>query len=285
MLVSLHSFIRPSAVVLASSMGLATLAGSASAGVLYLEDFADEAFAANTTIANGAAIGGVGVFDDASRANKAVFNVVQTFSDAPVVTFSFDVVAPVVHTGDPADPEGDGIQTELMFRAGGGTGTSSLGSGDDVVELVLHRDNGNRGGYLNNGNESVFIVANNSAGTLNFASPVDGSNVTLNDDQFAAFIRNNADPNGSFVMARAPGDFLVPTTAGLTPGVMSRFFIGSGSNTDQDTYSIDNVGVVDAVSFETVAIPEPNALALLGVGGLLALRRRRQGAVLIRQMS
>ena len=272
---NLFSFIRPSAVVLGALAASGLLTDSASAGILYLEDFSDEQFAANTTIANGEAVGGVGAFNDASRANKAVFNVVQTFSDVSVVTFSFDVVAPVVHTGDPADPDGDGVQTELMFRAGGGTGTSSLGSGDDVVELVLHRDDGNRGGYLNNGNESVFIVANNSAGTLNFASPVDGSNVTLNDDQFVAFIRNNSDPNGSFVLARGPENFQVPTTAGLTPGVMSRFFIGSGSNTDQDTFSIDNVGVVDAVSFETVAVPEPSAIALLGVGGLLALRRRR----------
>lgn len=273
---SLRRSARPmAAAVLGASFAFTALSSPASAGVLYLEDFADEQLAANTTIANGAVVGGVGAFNDASRSNKAVFNVVQTFSDAPVVTFSFDVVAPVVHTGDPADPEGDGVQAELMFRAGGGTGTSSLGSGDDVVELVLHRDNGNRGGYLNNGNESVFIVANNSAGTLNFASPVDGSNITLNDDQFVAFIRNNSDPNETFVMARGPENFLVPTTAGLTPGVMSRFFIGSGSNTDQDTFSIDNVGVVDAVSFETVVVPEPSALALLGLGGLLALRRRR----------
>ena len=208
--------------------------------VLYFEDFEDEELAPNTTINEGEVIGGVGSFNDDETTDKSVFNVVQDFN-SPVMTFAFDVVEPVV-------PLGDMTQSELLFRAGRGTGTSSIGSADDILELILHRDNGNRGGYLNNGNESVFVVANNNAGPLNFPSPVDGANVALNDQEYVAFIRNN--DNGAFVQARAPGAWLIAEP-------ITRFFIGSGSNVDIDTFSIDNVGVYDEIVFSTVVDPGP----------------------------
>ena len=223
------------AAVVAASLSFG--AGSASAVVLYFEDFEDEMLAPNTTINEGEVIGGVGSFNDDLTTDKSVFNVVQNF-DAPVMTFSFDVVEPVV-------PLGDMTQSELMFRAGRGTGTSSIGSADDIVELILHRDDGNRGGYLNNGNESVFVVVNNSAGSLNI-SPAEGVDVTLENQQYVGFIRNNED--GMFVVARGPQNWLLPEP-------ITRFFIGSGQNLDVDTFSIDNVLVVDEVLFG--AVPPP----------------------------
>ena len=230
----------------------------ASAAVLYFEDFDDEELAPNTTIREGEVIGGVGSFNDDLTNNKSVFNVVQNF-DSPLMTFFFDVVEPVV-------PIGDSGQTELMFRAGRGTGTSSIGSADDIVELVLQRDLGNRGGYLNNGNESVFIVVNNAAGALNIPSPVDGSDVALANQQFVAFIRNNDD--GAFVQARGPQDLLLAEP-------ITRFFIGSGSDADLDTFSIDNVGVVARVSFEVVPEPTSVLLAVCGAAALGLVARRR----------
>jgi hypothetical protein len=257
--------------MLGAALAFASATTTASAAVLFVEDFSDDTLTTNGHIDGdqAAVVGGVLSVNDNNRDDKGVFNVVQDFN-APVMTFSFDVVAPVVHTGDPNELDNNGVpygvQTELMIRTGRGTGTDSIGSGDDINELVLQRDGGNRSNYSNNGNESIFLVANNSAGTLNFASPVDGSNVTLNNMESVAFIRNN--DNGTFVHADGPEawQLLVPIT---------RFFIGSGSNSDMDTFSIDNVGVVDQVSFETVAVPEPSALALIGLGGLLGVRRRR----------
>jgi hypothetical protein len=146
-----------------------TAAAPASAAVLYFEGFDDEVLAPNSTIREGEVVGGVASFNDDETNNKAVFNVVEDFT-SPVMTFFFEVVEPVVGLGD-------GTQTELMLRAGRGTGTSSIGSSDDAVELILQRDGGNRGGYLNNGNESVFVVVNNSAGALNIASPAERSTV------------------------------------------------------------------------------------------------------------
>jgi hypothetical protein len=267
-------YLRPCAVVLGASLTICSLTGSASAGVLFVEDFSDATLAAGSNIDGDQAAVSDGVLNvnDNNTTDKGVFVVQQPFN-ASVMTFSFDVVAPVVATGPLVDktvpPDGipDVHETELLLRTGRGTGTDSIGSADDIQELILQRDDGNRNGYVNNGNESIFLVVNNNAGSIQFASPVDGSTITLNDKQHVAFIRNNN--TGNYVQSFAPAAWQLPAES------ITRFFIGSGSDADQDTFSIDNVGVVDEVSFQTVAVPEPSALALLGAGGLLALRRRR----------
>ena len=266
-----RSFVQPSAAILGAFLAATTLTSSASAGILYQETFDDATLPAGTNIDDAVIEDGVFKGIDAATNDKTVFNVIQPFT-APVMTFSFDVVAPVVPTGPLVDKSSplDGIpdvhETELLFRSAINTGTDTPSSSEDINELVLQRDDGNRGGYKNNGNESIFIVVNNNAGTLMFASPVDGSTVTLNDQQSVAFIRDNTVPGGSYVQAQAP-------SAWQQAGPIARFAIGSGSNADQDTFSIDNVLVTDENVFAPV--PEPSALALLGLGSLLALRRRR----------
>jgi hypothetical protein len=246
------------------AVGAASLPGGAgtasAAAVLYRETFDDDVLAPNTTVRHGLIAGGMAAFNDESAAEgKAGIFVVQGF-DTPLMTYSFDVTAPVT-----------GANNDLLFRAGIGDIPDQLGSGDDILEQILHRDGGNRTGYSNTGNESVFVVANNSAGAVNFVSPVDGTSVTLEVSQYAAYVRDNA--AGTFVQARGPSAFQTPAGTDIT-----RFGIGNSANARLGTFGIDNVGVVDDISF--VSVPEPAGLSL--IGGLSALvlgRRRRQAAL------
>ena len=50
---------------------------------------------------------------------------------------------------------------ELLIRVGTGTTHNTLSSSEDVLEAVVFRD-GNRGGFTNSGNETIFLIANNS---------------------------------------------------------------------------------------------------------------------------
>ncbi|MGB7157128.1 MAG: PEP-CTERM sorting domain-containing protein [Tepidisphaeraceae bacterium] len=259
-------FVRPMAVVLGASLALSALAPSVQAAVLYQENFDDGTFAANSAANLGTVTGGKLDFDDTNGGAKSRFAVVDGFT-SPVMTFSFDVVAPVTNPAPAAN-------NDLMLRAAIGTASDMAGSADDILEAIVWR-NGNRGSFTNNANgtESIFVVANNKASSLTFSSPIDGLDVTLNGFQFIVYSRRN--DNNQFGIVRAITTFLVPT-GGVTPGdsPITRFAIGNSSNAMLGVSSIDNVAVVDEVSFQTV-VPEPSALALLGLGALATLRRRR----------
>lgn len=243
----------------------ALLAGtSAPAAVLYEQTFDpfDAALPAGTAIFVSSVVdagGGNGVLslNDTETGKKSFLSVLQTF-DQPVMTFSFDVVAPVVQS--------DGAQNELILRADGGSSTSISGSSGTVVELILYR-NGNRTGYQNTGNETAFIVANNdNANSLDFSSPVDNATITLAANQYAAFVRDNS--TGLFSQAKGPSNF------GSGAPVLTHFAIGNASNAYLGSASIDNVRVVDSVSFG--AVPEPASLSLLTLPAASLLRRRRR---------
>jgi hypothetical protein len=57
---------------------------------------------------------------------------------------------------------------------------------------------------------------------------------------------------------------------------LTRLGIGSATNGNQGTFSLDNIQVLDEISFVNPApVPEPAALSLIGLGALMTLRRRR----------
>src|SRR5688572_6650890 len=93
-------FARRCAVVLGTCVAFGFTHSAASAAVLYAEDFSDADLAAGTTVDDVEVSGGVLNFVDNTRDDRGVFNVVQNFNSA-IMTFSFDVVEPVVHTGNP----------------------------------------------------------------------------------------------------------------------------------------------------------------------------------------
>jgi hypothetical protein len=238
---SVHS--RYSLVTSLAIVSAAWLLGGvhpASAQVLYNETFDDAMLAevamanANVTIENG-----IARFSDPAD-GRATFSVVQPFT-AEVMTFSFDVVESIVQTQDP-------VRMEVILRAGVGTAHGTLQNADHVVESIIFRG-GNRGAYTNNGNESIFLVANNKATDLTFDSPIDGTSVTLMGFQYIPYVHNKTDDTWGQIKG------ISNYNGGAR--ALERFGIGSSTTGDVGTFAIDNVLVVSGVSFDQVIGPPP----------------------------
>jgi hypothetical protein len=218
---------------------------------LFSEDFADALLSENAMVNENVTIeNGIARFNDPPPADptpdRATFVVVRDFTN-PVITFSFDIVEPVVDLPT-------GTRMELLFRAGIGTGNNTLSSGEQIVEAIMFRGvgaAGNRGSYVNNGDETIFLVANNNANALTFQSPIDGSDVTLNGFQYIPYVRNNA--TNMFGQIKGISDFNPTNQTAF--GTFNRFGIGSSTNADVGTFAIDNVLVVSGVSFDQVVEP------------------------------
>ena len=191
---------------------------------------------------------------DTSTANRNRFVNIQTYNDA-VMTFAFDTKEIVTATG--------GADNELLLRAGTGTANQTLGSTEFVIEAIAWRSSGggtgggNRGNFVNNGNESIFVVTNNQASNLEFTNPVDGLPMTLTANQYIPFVKNNA--TGVWGTLKGISNFATP--GGST--AMTRFGIGSSSSGHMGTMGIDNVTVYSGVSF--INPPNPPALLTLQI--------------------
>jgi hypothetical protein len=212
---------------------------------LFSEDFEDETLAENAQVGNVTIENGIARFNDPAE-SRATFSVVRNFTD-PVMTFSFDVVEPVVE----APP-----RMEMLFRAGIGTAHNTLQSGDQIVEAIMYRTAADptRGAYMNNGDETIFLVANNKTTDLTFTSPIDNlTQVTLPGFNYIPYVRDNT--TGMFGEVKGVSAF----TAAHQPvfGTFNRFGIGSSTSGDVGTFAIDNVLVMAGVSFEQNVGPPP----------------------------
>jgi hypothetical protein len=241
-------------------------AQQAPAATLYFEPFNDDSLQPGTATNLGTIAGGILSFSDSSATAKPRISILQTLT-SPVMSFSFDVVAPVTVP--------DAAQNELLIRAGIGTAADMLSSGDAIVEAILYRTDTTepidhtRGDYQNNGNETIVLIVNNQDAMLTFNSPVDGLPITLNAFQYSSFVRNNL--TSAWGLLKGTSTMTDRNGADPGPGTMTRWAIGSGSNGHLGSSAIDNVRLVDGVSF----IPEPSTAALLLSGcGFFARRRR-----------
>jgi hypothetical protein len=247
---SIHRLCVSTSILLLA--GLCSGGGKACAQVLFNEEFEDEMLAMGSdgnldTIANG-----IISFDDTSDTTRGRFVVVQTFAD-PVMTFSFDAVAPATAAG---------ADNELVFRAGILTGNNTLSSSEFILEAILYRTTGGgtaggpRAPFVNNGMESMFLVANNKVTPLTFASPIDGTDVILNGFEYIPYIHNRE--TDVWAALKPAGAFTDRNGADPGPGEITRFGIGSSSNGHLGTSAIDNVRVVSGVSFSGIVGPPPD---------------------------
>ena len=226
--------------IAAAVLSIGGLTQPASAQDLYVENFDDATLEADTTTNFAMIANGIASFDDQSTTTRGRFvvrRVAETAFNAPVMTFSFETAA-VVTAGAGGN--------ELRFGTSIGNANNTLQSAEFIVEAALF-NNGNQGAFQNNGNETMFLIANNQNTALMFASPIDGSTVTLNAFQYVPYIKDNN--TGIFGLIKPIGNFTDPTPA--VPGFddIVRFGIGSSSNAHQGTFAIDNVRVVSGVSF------------------------------------
>jgi hypothetical protein len=224
-------------------------AGTAQGQILFFEDFTDTTLTANGAFANGTIDETAGVinFLDASATARSRFSVVQTF-DAEVMTFSFDVTAPVFQT----EPN----QMELLFRAGIGTAQNTMSSSEFILEANLWRNNVLGGDYTNNGNETIFVIANNKATDLTFASPIDASAVTLTGFQYISYVLDRS--TDTFGTVKGATAFTDRTPADpASPGTITRFGLGTSSNGHQGGFGLDNVLVMSSATFERPGVVDP----------------------------
>jgi hypothetical protein len=249
------------AVAVALTAPLAAGVGVTPAAVLYYEKFEDTSLEADTTTNFATIAGGIASFNDASTTTRGRFVVRRPFDD-DVMTFAFDTAAPVTNVS--------GSDNELIFRGGIGTSNNTLSSSEFIVEAVLFRTSGGgtgggvRGDFLNNGNETMYLVANNSENPIMFDNPAGGGTITLNPFQYIPFIRNN--DTGVFGTVKGVDDMEDRNGADPGPGTIIRFGIGNSSNGHQGTFAIDNVRV-----YSGVVLPEPSSLIVMMAGFLCAL--------------
>jgi hypothetical protein len=207
---------------------------------IYFEGFDDDVLAENTMVVNGTIANGFLSMNDPADA-RASFSVVQPIT-AEVMTFSFDMVDPIVESPP---------RMEVILRAGAGTAHNTLQNADQVVEAILFRAAMNRGAYTNNGNETIFLVANNKATDLTFPSPIDGTTVTLTGFQYIPYVLNH-DTN-MFGQVKGISAFNMPRP-------FERFGIGSSTTGDVGTFAIDNVLVMPGATFERDIMVGPTCI-------------------------
>ncbi len=236
---------RLAAIAFATMTGLA-LAGPARGQTLFVQDFSNfnlEEPPEGQIVSMGTINGGAVDFDDNTATGRGFFLRHQELT-APTMTLSFDVTEPVVN--------GDGGETmELLIRVGIGAGNASLQSTDAIAEAIVFRMTP-RGAYLNNGNETIFMVMNNKPGDLVFPSPVDGLDVTLPEFNYITYSRDNA--TDAFGIVKGISAYVDRNDADAGFGGLLRTSIGSSSNANLGTFSLDNVLFEEGVSFERLGL-------------------------------
>jgi hypothetical protein len=236
---------RVAALTLATMTVLA-LANPAVAQTLFVQDFSAfdlEAPPEGQIVSMGVIDGGEVDFVDDTTTTRSFFLRHQELT-APTMTLSFDVTEPVVNA------EG-GATMELLIRVGIGTGNNSLQSGDAIAEAIVFRM-APRGAYLNNGNETIFMVMNNKPGDLVFPSPVDGVDVTLPEFNYITYSRDNT--TDVFGIVKGVSAYVDRNGADAGFGGLLRTSIGSSSSGNLGTFSLDNVLFEEGVSFERLGL-------------------------------
>jgi hypothetical protein len=219
---------------------LTASAASAQSTTLFYEDFSDAELAPEARINMATIADGIASFTDASTTSRARFTVVQTY-DQPLLTFQFDIMAPVVPTS-PA-------RMELLLRAGEGTAHNTMSSAESVVEAVAFRGLDDTGSRIGTGveNKTVFLVYNNKDMQEIIASPIDSSEVILPAWSYITYTLDRV----AETFEPLPVGITHANPAATEPARdITRFGLGSSTNNDLGTFALDNILLRSGVFFD-----------------------------------
>jgi hypothetical protein len=227
-------------ISMAASLAVCGMASMAMAQTttLFAEDFSDDMFETFVHPEEFIIDEGTIVFQDDSG-DRGKISVVQDWSTVPVLTYSWDFTLPVVERTLPAS-------FEAVWRAGTGTGTNSLQSGDFIAEAIFWRD-GPRSNFQNNGNETAFVVLNNQNATVEFTNPVDSTPFTLNPFSYITYLQDRT--SQAFTVFKGMTTMTDRNGAELGAGANQRFSIGSSSSGHQGTFGMDGLLVLEGATF------------------------------------
>jgi len=185
--------------------------------------------------------------------------------------FTLEVVFVTADSGNPSYNVGFGIVDEVTATVPAADGTGDSGNlngflGTDKPDL-------NAVGFsaINNTNT---IGLNADFGTLETKSTALNSAIDLGTTQTFT-LTVNADGSASFGLS---GGTNPAETGTLSAGELSALFDDSADGEYHfAVYSQGNSGLqISSVSIDAVAVPEPSSTALLGLGGLALILRRRK---------
>lgn len=246
------------AFLVSGLLGLATTAGTATAAIIFSEDFANPATASarfDVTRINGPwgaditfEAGDVTMNDYQGRATLIRTNAANNFTDAGSAPVTYSVIESLTTN--------TGARNALFYVRLGGTG---YGDG-----YVLSHYNDGTNTFLNfsrlNGGASTGLYSSGTQAVFNNTDPV----------TMAVTLANNLD--GSVTYTLQYGAFSLTETDTSANAITSGSGVGVGFNNNGTADWLS--GTFDNLTVSTV--PEPAALAMLGLGGLVLARRRQR---------
>jgi hypothetical protein len=154
--------------------------------------------------------------------------------------------------------------TDVTFlKAIAGTNPTT-GAGDFFVNVYLGAGNG--GTFVGSSANSIDVEGTAALGALNYTF----ANIALTDSTAQyAFVFSTTATDDTAVSARLQ-------VARNSSGAFANSYDGGSSSNNADGSAPTSYETRFAVTYDTVAVPEPSSAALLGLGGLALILRRRK---------
>jgi hypothetical protein len=205
-----------------------------------------------------------------SATGTAVVSDSKTVTNASVGdVITYQIVAQI--SGAAGDTRLEGFQASQGTLQSSGTGTIQVNL-THTVDAAFDDSGFSNGTPTNLGGDSDTDIG------VNPAANNTGNIITRS----ASMTLGNASGLGTSEFLIGTGTMTVTATSGLTPTTVAFTLVPPGPTNPRPAVQVDGTSQVGAPAGATVspgvtisAVPEPTALALLGLGGLAALRRRR----------
>lgn len=194
----------------------------------------------------GAAISFTSTFDDGTAAfNDGAWTGFATYA----YSLNYTLTAPS-GSGTHYAKTNDGSLTATIVLTNGGLDTATIAAGSMQFDFSAYL-----GSYTGNGDRAQISYQFLDSGAATIGS------ATTFDDGLAGVV------NGTWTQYGTTGGLVPTNAAGVLITIANSASVGQSGSND---------GYADLVSFTTTTVPEPSSAALLGLGGLALILRRRK---------